>query len=93
MDCSELKLEAEHPAGPLKTTEPAQINSDCSQTYQQVSGDQNSTGTRAKLPHDQVSLLLVHVAVLEEELEAEVKDAAEPDADRQTVAGLPEQRR
>lgn len=33
-------------------------------TYQQVSGNKDSTGARAELPHDQVSLFLVHVTVL-----------------------------
>lgn len=35
-------------------------------TYQQVSGYENATGAGAELPHNQVSLLLVHVTVLED---------------------------
>lgn len=37
-------------------------------TYQQVSGDEDSTGARTELPHDQVSLFLVHVTVLEDKM-------------------------
>ena len=40
---------------------------DINTTSQQVSGDKNTRGSGSKFSHDDVTLLLVHVSVLEEE--------------------------
>lgn len=45
-----------------------QVKRSAASTYQEVSSDQHSAGARPKLPHNDVTLLLVHVPVLEERI-------------------------
>lgn len=46
-----------------------QVKRNAVSTYQEVSSDQHSAGARPKLPHNDITLLLVHVAVLQKRID------------------------
>lgn len=47
-------------------------------TYEQVGGDEDSTGAGPELLHDQISVLLIHVAMLKRKKKSELEQTPRP---------------